>query len=102
MSSLIQEESILKDYSTFKLDFTKESGLNEIVNSLEYFKSVSNSANILESEDDSYKMIRVITIANELMVNQIKEAVTTILKDNRYVPIANLYIWLLNKYKTIR
>lgn len=102
MSSPTNDEEILSDNSISKLEFTFESGLVEIVDGLDTLKSVTNSANLLESEEYSLKMIRIVMIANDLMVNQIKEVFTKILRDNRYVSIANLYIWLLNKYKLLR
>lgn len=102
MTTALTDEEILKDNSIIAIEFTADSGLDEIVEGLDGFKNATTSAGLLESEEAAQKMIRLITIVNQLMAYQFKDVSIKILRDNRYVPIANLYIWLLQKYKTIR
>lgn len=92
------DEEILNDTSTIYIlsEFTP-SQINE---SLDTLSQLTEPEKVIESERHSRLLLYVSTISstNLIDINKVSDLVCT---DKRYKIVVNVYIWLLNNYKSI-
>ena len=92
------DEEILNDNSiSYILDEFRPNQINESLNTL---SQLTAPEKVIESERHSRLLLYLSTISTSLMVDT-SEVSDLVCKDKRYKIVVDVYIWLLNNYKSI-
>lgn len=94
----MSEEEILADLTSYKLEFTKESGLEMVENLLEELNPIKDSTEHIRTGLYWKRTIDLSMIAFDLMLDGVDQVFTAILRNKRYTWLVHLFNSLINEH----